>query len=42
MVFNVNMSNSSAISWRDRLQFVKLMMMAVSTKICLIFIVLTH
>ena len=30
--FNVKMSNSSAISWRDRLQLVELMMMIVFTK----------
>jgi hypothetical protein len=29
---NVKMSNSSAISWRDRLQVVKLMVMAIFTK----------
>jgi hypothetical protein len=32
LLFNVNMSNSSAISWRDRLQFVEPMKMAVYTK----------
>jgi hypothetical protein len=32
LLFNVKMSNSSAISWRDRLQFVELMMMAVYAK----------
>jgi hypothetical protein len=32
LLFNVNMSNSSAISCRDRLQFFELMMMAVNTK----------
>ena len=31
--FNVKMSNSSAISWRDRLQLVELMMMIVFTKV---------
>jgi len=31
--FNVKMSNSSAISWRDRLQLVELMMMIVFTKL---------
>jgi hypothetical protein len=32
LLFNVKMSNSSAISWRDRLQFVEPMKMAVYTK----------
>jgi len=31
-VFSVKMSNCSAISWRDRLQFFELMMMVVLTK----------
>jgi hypothetical protein len=32
LLFSIKMSNSSATSWRDRLQFVELMMMAVYTK----------
>jgi hypothetical protein len=32
LLFNVKRSNSSAISWRDRLQFVELMMMAIYAK----------
>jgi len=32
LLFNVNMSNSSAISWRDRLSCDKLLMMAVYAK----------
>jgi hypothetical protein len=34
LLFNVKMSNSSAISWRDRLQFVELMMV-LQSKYCL-------
>jgi hypothetical protein len=32
LFFYVKMSNSSVMSWRDRLQFVEFMMMAVYTK----------